>query len=95
VNTVPPQWGAAAAGALVSGSHVADVLPELLAQPARQSEPSTSTPEKFVTPDKFDRSAGLGKQNIRGRDHDVVRRGTDRLDEVIGVAATRVISAIG
>ena len=65
VNTVPPQLGGAvAAGALVSGSHVASVLPELLAaQPAKASEPSMNAPEKFFTLDKLARSGTVGKES--------------------------------
>src|SRR5262245_2646666 len=39
VNTVPPQWVGACGCACVTGSQVANVLPDVFAQPATTSEP--------------------------------------------------------
>ena len=72
VNTVPPfhggAGGATVAGALVSGSHTASVLPEVFAQAARAPDaraPRTTARETFfIMLDKLVLTRVIGKRNV-------------------------------
>src|SRR5690348_689136 len=98
VNTVPAlDGGAAEAGGLVSGSHVASVSPDVLAQPAKKIRPRTTARGVIDMLRKLVLETFVDKRNVCGAPRDTAQEvrwtigplSVSTVDEGTRVAASR------